>query len=103
MERVLFNSVNFVHSVKTLILLAKAQRMIKATLLRQNLQNEQNGIAPSISWRGACPLRNEKKCHRIPGPADRHPLNANQSALQGATPFLNQHHFTRVRVAGLCL
>ncbi len=58
MERVLLNSVNFVHSVKTLILLAKAQRMIKATLLRQNLQNEQNGIAPSISWRGACPLRN---------------------------------------------
>ena len=44
MERVLFNFVNFVHPVKTLILLAKPQRVINATLLRQNLQNEQNGI-----------------------------------------------------------
>ncbi len=66
MERVLLNSVNFVHSVKTLILPAKPQRVIKATLLRQNLQNEQNGILgliriknPATGFSGTSPKNAE--------------------------------------------
>ena len=48
------DSANFVHSVKILILLITPQHVIKATFLRQNLQNKQNGIL-GLTASGASP------------------------------------------------